>query len=411
MLDNRLYRRYNSESTQKSTSKTKGLKKMKKFAKRAAAFLLAAVLSFSLAGCYNENLTWAAKKGDTELPIGAYIYYLSVAYNEAAAKIDTETEVLKGEVEDTPAAEWITARANAYMNQYFWMQDEMTRLGLSMTDEEYAEASQTTANYWYYFGKSLEKFGIAQTSFDIAYSQYNAMYLKVFEAMYGAGGEREIPEADLLAHFTDTYMNYEYFTAPLTKKAEDGTSEDMTDEEKAEVTAALDKLEQQVSDGTLTVEEAAAEYAESIDADPNYVQSVNNRDGMASSYLPDAFITSLESMKEGDIQIFEASNYMVFLHRLPIDDAVEEKLGAEDDRLTLMLELKSEEYQDYVRDSAAAGVDGVELNQEAIDHYKPSMFESTTKNGTSSTAEESSTSSETSASEESSTPSESSAEE
>ena len=260
-------------------------------------------------------------------------------------------------------------------------------------------------------GKSLEKFGIAQTSFDIAYSQYNAMYLKVFEAMYGAGGEREIPEADLLAHFTDTYMNYEYFTAPLTKKAEDGTSEDMTDEEKAEVTAALDKLEQQVSDGTLTVEEAAAEYAESIDADPNYVQSVNNRDGMASSYLPDAFITSLESMKEGDIQIFEASNYMVFLHRLPIDDAVEEKLGAEDDRLTLMLELKSEEYQDYVRDSAAAGVDGVELNQEAIDHYKPSMFESTTKNGTSSTAEESSTSSETSASEESSTPSESSAEE
>ena len=101
-----------------------------------------------------------------------------------------------------------------------------------MTDEDYAEASQTTANYWYYFGKSLEKFGIAQTSFDIAYPQYNAMYLKVFEAMYGAGGEREIPEADLLAHFTDTYMNYEYFTAPLTKRREDGTSENMTDEEK-----------------------------------------------------------------------------------------------------------------------------------------------------------------------------------
>ena len=50
--------------------------------------------------------------------------------------------------------------------------------------------------------------------------------------------------------------------------------------------------------------------------------------------MTSAFITSLESMKEGDIQVFEASNYMVFLHRLPIDDAVEEKLGAEDDRLT-----------------------------------------------------------------------------
>ena len=112
------------------------------------------------------------------------------------------------------------------------------------------------------------------------------------------------------------------------------------------MTAALDKLEQQVSDGTLTVEEAAAEYAESIDADSNYVQSVNNRDGMTAARMTSAFITSLESMKEGDVQVFEASNYMVFLHRLPIDDAVEEKLGAEDDRLTLMLELKSEEYQD-----------------------------------------------------------------
>lgn len=384
---------------------------MKKFAKRAAAFLLAAVLSLSLAGCYNENLTWAAKKGDTELPIGAYIYYLSVAYNEAAAQIDTETEVLKAEVEDTPAAEWITARATAYMNQYFWMQDEMARLGLSMTDEDYAEALQTTENYWYYFGSSLEEFGIAKTSFDIAYSQYNAMYLKVFEALYGTDGEREIPETELLAHFTDTYMNYEYFTASLTKTAEDGTSEDMTDEEKAEVTTALERLKTRISDGELTVEEAAAEYAESIDAEPGYVQSVNNRDGMTSSYLPDAFITSLESMKEDDIQVFEASGVMVLLHRLPIDDAAEDKLGTEDSRLTLMLELKSEEYQDYVRDSAAAGVDGVELNQEAFNRYQPSMFESTTKNGTSSTAEEGSTSSESSASEESSTASESSAEE
>ena len=83
---------------------------MKKFAKRAAAFLLAAVLSLSLAGCYNENLTWSARRGDTELPIGAYIYYLSVAYNEAAAQIDTETRVLEGEVEDTPAAEWTARR-------------------------------------------------------------------------------------------------------------------------------------------------------------------------------------------------------------------------------------------------------------------------------------------------------------
>lgn len=360
---------------------------MKKFAKRAAALLLAVVLGLSLTGCYNEGLTWAAKTGDTELPIGMYIYYLSVAYNEAAAQIDTDTEVLKGEVEGTPADEWIKDRAKSYIQQYCWMQDEMERLGLTMTDDDYTEALQTTQSYWTYFGSSLEEFGIAETSYDMAYSQYNVMYLKVFQALYGEGGEREISEDELRTHFEDTYMNYEYFTAPLTTTAEDGSSADMSDEEKDDVSAALNALKTRVADGELTTEEAATEYAESIDAESTYTQSVNNRDGMTSSYLPEAFVTSLESMQEGDIQVFEASGYMVFLHRLPIADAVEETLGSEDGRLTLMIELKNEEYQTYVREAAADGVEGLEWNEEALARYQPSMFESTTKNGTSSTPE------------------------
>ncbi len=360
---------------------------MKKFAKRAAALLLAVVLGLSLTGCYNEGLTWAAKTGDTELPIGMYIYYLSVAYNEAAAQIDTDTEVLKGEVEGTPADEWIKDRAKSYIQQYCWMQDEMERLGLTMTDDDYTEALQTTQSYWTYFGSSLEEFGIAETSYDMAYSQYNVMYLKVFQALYGEGGEREISEDELRTHFEDTYMNYEYFTAPLTTTAEDGSSADMSDEEKDDVSAALNALRTRVADGELTTEEAATEYAESIDAESTYTQSVNNRDGMTSSYLPEAFVTSLESMQEGDIQVFEASGYMVFLHRLPIADAVEETLGSEDGRLTLMIELKNEEYQTYVREAAADGIEGLEWNEEALARYQPSMFESTTKNGTSSTSE------------------------
>ena len=65
-------------------------------------------------------------------------------------------------------------------------------------------------------------------------------------------------------------MNYEYFTAPLTKTGEDGTSENMTDEEKAAVTEELEALQAQVESGELTVEEAAEDYAASIDSDSNY---------------------------------------------------------------------------------------------------------------------------------------------
>ena len=101
-------------------------------------------------------------------------------------------------------------RADEYVNQYFYIQNEMKRLGLEMTDEDYSTCLQTTESYWNYFGTSFEKFGIAKTSFDIAYSQYNRMYLKVFNALYGEGGENEVPESELRQHIEDDYYDYEY---------------------------------------------------------------------------------------------------------------------------------------------------------------------------------------------------------
>ena len=204
---------------------------MKRIAKITVALLLAVAMCFSLAGCYDEDLNWSAKYDDTELPAGAYIYYLSIAYNEAASKVSTEDEVLKSEIDGTPAETWIKNRADEYVNQYFYIQNEMKRLGLEMTDEDYSTCLQTTESYWNYFGTSFEKFGIAKTSFDIAYSQYNRMYLKVFNALYGEGGENEVPESELRQHIEDDYYDYEYFSAPLTKTDDDNKSVDLTDED------------------------------------------------------------------------------------------------------------------------------------------------------------------------------------
>ena len=59
---------------------------MKRIAKITVALLLAVAMCFSLAGCYDEDLNWSAKYDDTELPAGAYIYYLScLLYTSDAA--------------------------------------------------------------------------------------------------------------------------------------------------------------------------------------------------------------------------------------------------------------------------------------------------------------------------------------
>ena len=59
---------------------------MRNIWKRAAAVVLALAMCLSFAGCYDENMTWAARKDDDTLPIGGYIYYLYSAYTEAPAR-------------------------------------------------------------------------------------------------------------------------------------------------------------------------------------------------------------------------------------------------------------------------------------------------------------------------------------
>ncbi|MBQ2667499.1 MAG: hypothetical protein IJF56_02585 [Clostridia bacterium] len=347
---------------------------MKTFAKRAAALLLAIVLTFSLAGCYSSEMTWAARMGDDELPIGAYIYFLSTAYNEAAGQMDTDTKVLKSQIDGMDAGDWILDRANFYVNQYFWVEQEMDRLGLSLDEADYELALINTDNYWAYFGTLFEQYGIARTSFDVAYSQYNLKYLKIFEAMYGEGGEREIPAEDLMQQYISTYYSYEYFLAPMNTVAEDESVVEFTEEEKAALAEKLEAVKKDIESGKTTVTEAASEYArEQGEESSTYQIGVNTRQMMEQNYLPDTFIETITSMKANDVAVFEAGSYMVLARLLPIEETAESIIEDADSRLTLMIALKTDEFHSHV-ESCAKEMTGVELNKKAISRYKPSMF-------------------------------------
>ena len=368
---------------------------MKRIAKITVALLLAVAMCFSLAGCYDEDLNWSAKYDDTELPAGAYIYYLSIAYNEAASKVSTEDEVLKSEIDGTPAETWIKNRADEYVNQYFYIQNEMKRLGLEMTDEDYSTCLQTTESYWNYFGTSFEKFGIAKTSFDSAYSQYNRMYLKVFNALYGEGGENEVPESELRQHIEDDYYDYEYFSAPLTKTDDDNKSVDLTDEEKADLKETLEKYKTKIESGAMTVNDAATDYALKVQQDSTYQTGIKDENGMQSSYMPDAFISAIKEMNEGDVEVVESTKYMIVLHRLPIKDDEDTLLESSDNRSQLLLELKNTEYADAVSAAAQSFENGTssvasESSDESASSEESSAESSETSSETSETSSESS---------------------
>ena len=135
---------------------------MKNICKRAAAGLLALVLCLSFAGCYSENNTWAARKGDDTLPIGGYIYYLYSAYSEAASKVDSETRVLDAEIDGEPASQWIRDEAMNYLQAYYYIGDKFTEYGLEWTDDDQTQADNLTDSYWTYYQSVMEPMGVAQ---------------------------------------------------------------------------------------------------------------------------------------------------------------------------------------------------------------------------------------------------------
>lgn len=349
---------------------------MKNSIKRAASLLLALVLVFSLAGCYSEDMTWAAKCGDKTMPIGGYIYYLSTAYTEAAAKVDSAEKVMDSQIEEKDAEEWIRDRAAHYIRQYFWMDEEMERLGIEMTDADYENASATTNSYWTIYGgdEMFQEYGIARSSFDIAFSQYNIKFQKIFEAIYGEGGEKEVPESDLIAQFTDNYYSYEYFTAPMALPDASGNPVAMTEDEKEAFREHMEDVKSEILSGDKTVADAAADYAAAYNQEKtSYVKEVNNPSGLAGSSLPTAFLESLAGLQENELTVLEVSNYMVILRRLPIKDSVNEMLEDASSRLTVLSEVKSEEYREYA-ESCAEEFEGIEFNTKAMEHYKPKMF-------------------------------------
>ena len=86
---------------------------MKKVVKSGIALLLAVLLTLSASGCVSQNNSWSAKYDGETLPIGVYIYYLSSAIRDAQELVeDSETSVLKQQVEGKDAETWIREKAD-----------------------------------------------------------------------------------------------------------------------------------------------------------------------------------------------------------------------------------------------------------------------------------------------------------
>ncbi len=381
---------------------------MRNIWKRIAAAALALAMCLSFAGCYDENKTWAARKGDDELPIGAYIYYLYSAYLEAGSQVDSETSVLDAEIEGQDAEQWIKDLALNYVQAYYYISDKFDELGLELTEEDLVNVENTASSFWSYYGSTLEKLGISQDSFEKAYALYGEKFERVMKAMYDEGGELALEDGALEEYYCGAYINYEYFSASLTTTNEDGESVELTDDEKADLKETFEGYVKKINAGELTMSEAADEYAEESGTDSSLMSPVCVKSENMSTLVFDA----LNSVKEGEAAFVESTSGYLVVRKLSVKDYYDEYVAnSEDQQFTLLTELKGEEYSDYVLEQAAS-VEGVELNQAAMDSIKvSSLVDDSNRNGTSSAEETESSSADENSSEEESSSSETSSSE
>ncbi len=356
---------------------------MRNTLKKAFAAFLATALCLSLAGCYDENKTWAAKKGDTTLPIGSYIYYLNTSYSEAMAKVPSGDEVVKATIEEKDAETWIRERAESYLKSFYFVSEKFDELGLEFTEEDTSSVDSNTDSFWAYYKTSMEEMGIAKESFRTAFALYNTKLEKLMYAMYGKGGELELSDDDLKSYVTENYYNYQYFSASLSTTDDEGNSQALTDEEKTALKTKLEAYVRDINKGDMTLEEAATDYAEKeLGGADNSTYSAPSPTQITN--LNESIRTGIESVKDNEAVFVETSSAYMVVYRLPIADGFADMVAEESGRNSLISTMKGEDFSEYVLEQGKS-MEGIEINEAALKSIKLStMINDNNKNGTSS---------------------------
>ena len=343
---------------------------MKTWKKCLAAVLSLAIMA-SATACSGADKSWAVKNDNLTVPIGAYIYNLYSAYQQASVQVEDSTKpILEQTVEDQDAATWIKENALRQTKSILVIDDKMKELNISLTEDELQQVSDQTDSYWGSISTAMTEYGVAKSSFNLAYADYYTKYTKVFDAIYGKGGTQEVSDADVKDYYVTNYMAFSYVLAPIIDMT---TGTNLSEDELSQLDTEFKDYAAKINDGSMTAQEAADAYKTSSGDDTVQLYTdAANFNGETSSY-PEEFGTSLKSMKDGECRIDGVQGlYKVLLVKDDVTATAEDKISDETSRTAILQNMKQEEFKQMI-DEAADGY-SAEINQKAIDSYQPDMF-------------------------------------
>ena len=321
--------------------------------KIAAAVLTVAMTAVLFTGC-GKNYEKVVTVDGVDFTPSMYLCAQYNAYNTAWGMVDEDVEDLMDEtIEEMSAAEWIHNETIKNLQVYAWTEKTFDEMGLSLDEEELNYINELVEYYWPYSEEYYTANGIGKETYT-KFNTFSYKYDKIFTALYGEGGAKEVTDAEYKAYMNESYARITGFYMPKLDKQGDLLPEREIDVIKGYCEDAVAELNSgaELDATSVKYKTLAGDYlAYDIDysnASDNVIDSYIGKDSTAFS--GDVEETAFSLSPDSEYVWGEMDEDLIVYKRI---ENFSKDSELEEVKSSLLTEMKSEEFNAYAEAEAA----------------------------------------------------------
>lgn len=338
--------------------------------KKIAALALAAAMTLSVAGCGSsgKDKSWAAKLGDETISAGVYVLNVMSGLNVASMKADpTAPDFLLADIEGKTGSQMVKDYAMEETKRQLSTHQKFVELGLTIDDTE-KQSYESYAKQMYASDTDMYKAnGVSEQSL-IDYNRYSYEAYKVFNAVYGEGGEKGATAEEMSAYFAENY-NVAYIVPFLKVDGMTGAplEGDALTKMMVDSDAAYKSIQEGKNIADVIYEVGVAQLGEGAEApergdDTNYLMVVEKEN--AGTFPPIVYEHLATAANDG-LALVEDETFRLIIKK--VDEATAPADLSQYYYMQMLPQSKNEEFLALTLEWANAAE--ITLNQPAIDHF------------------------------------------
>lgn len=341
------------------------------FAKKITAFLLTAMLCFSLTSCGDDGV--AAEFDETEIPAGVYILQQVIAFNDAQQSEDYDSsleDIWDNKIEEKSLEDWINEKALQYLKNYAAVEKWFDEEGLTLSEEDLESIDYSVESTWSTYEDKYTDLGIAKSSYEL-YQTNQYKYTLLFKKYYGENGTEPVSDDDLKEYYQTDFAQFQMISFST---LDPSTYEEMDDTQKAEVKTKAEDYLKRAQDGEDMVDlinERSKEYAQElgqeepeIDETQTYVRTIKK--DTSSYYVSDDVRDDIFSeAKIGEPILLSDENGYYVIKRQEVSPTEDDFAELKE---SLLYDLKGEDFENIVTEKGSETE--IKLHDNSIKRYK-----------------------------------------